>query len=87
MHVAWISSLSRREGVKLARRTNYGFGKRQKELKRAQKRQQKIDEKRARKAVGADGAAAPGEAVESVEPADGDKTGVPPAEPEPGADP
>ncbi len=35
---------------KLARRPNYNYEKRQKEIKRAKKKQQKLEEKRARKA-------------------------------------
>jgi hypothetical protein len=45
----------------LGRRTNYGFEKRQKELKRQKKKEKKLEERRAKKA------AAGGEEGESVD--------------------
>ncbi|MGH7504467.1 MAG: hypothetical protein ACRELX_02400 [Longimicrobiales bacterium] len=57
----------------MARRPNYGFQKRQKELKRQQKKDAKAERKRLKKEGAEDtGEATVSEDAESVEQADGD---------------
>ena len=53
----------------MGRRTNYGFEKRQKEIKRQKKKEKKLEERRARKAGAegnGEGVAEEGEAAEVV---------------------
>jgi len=69
----------KQEGAKLARRTNYSAGKRQKELNRANRKKQKDEEKRARKAATA-GTLEPGDAAGSEAPEDGADTQARPSE-------